>query len=229
MARGGPQSIPRPDDARPGGPAPWASLGPAERAVDIDDLAARLAKRGEPRTLGRPDHSRGDSAVLIALYDRGDGPVVVLTRRARHLRSHRLEVSFPGGRVDPDDSSHWNAALREAHEETALDPSEVRRIGGLDRFVTVGSQTLVHPEVGELTGRPELRASPDEVERILHVPLAELLLDEVFREERWTLLGVERQISFFELHGDTVWGATAAMLRQLLAIATGTDDSIIRP
>ena len=79
-----------------------------------------------------------------------------------------------------------------------------------------------------LPERPDLWPSEAEVERILHVPLTELLLPEVWREEIWTRAGFTRPITFFELHGDTVWGATGAMLRQLLAIVTGTDDTIVR-
>ncbi|MED5221373.1 MAG: hypothetical protein VYD11_07045, partial [Actinomycetota bacterium] len=59
---------------------------------------------------------------------------------------------------------------------------------------------------------------------VLHVPLSELLLDEVYREEEWSRYGEPWIITFFELVGDTVWGATAAMLRQLLAVALGVDD-----
>jgi hypothetical protein len=84
--------------------------------------------------------------------------------------------------------------------------------------------------VAVLPGRPDaLVASPHEVEAILHVPVSELLLDEVFREELWPIGELYRPITFFELEGDTVWGATAAMLRQLLAIATGTDDGSLEP
>ena len=162
------------------------------------------------------------SAVLIALYEEDNAPHVVLTRRSRNLRSHTWEVSFPGGRIDPEDRSPWAAAIREAQEEVALDPALPRFVSELDRFVTVGSGSLVHPMVAILDGRPDLTASPDEVEHILHVPLDELLLDEVWREELWPIRGTERAISFFELHGDTVWGATGAMLRQLLSIATGS-------
>jgi len=67
-----------------------------------------------------------------------------------------------------------------------------------------------------------LSPSPAEVDAVLHVPLSELLAPEHFREELWDLWGTERPMWFFELVGDTVWGATAAMLRQLLGLATGT-------
>ncbi len=168
---------------------------------------------------------RHESAVLVALYEHQAEPFVILTRRSANLRTHTHEVAFPGGRADPEDVGPWATAVREAQEEIDLDPGLPRRIGGLDRFVTFSSDSLIHPEVAVLPRRPELRASPEEVEHILHVAIGELLDDAAFREERWDFGGVDRRVTFFELHGDTVWGATASMLRQFLAIATGVDDS----
>ena len=146
---------------------------------------------------------------------------VVLTRRAQHLRSHRGEVSFPGGGQDHGEEL-LATALREAREETAMDTSHIEIIGELDHLETVMSRSYIVPFVGALAGRPVLEASPDEVELILRVPLDDLLADGVFREERWGLPPLDRPLMFFEIVGDTIWGATAAMLRNLLAVATGT-------
>lgn len=168
------------------------------------------------------------SAVLCLLYEQDAQPHVVLTRRSPTMRHHAHEISFPGGRQDPTDHDLITTALREAEEEIALDPASVTVVGALDRFVTVGSRTLIHPFVAIADRPPVLEvASPNEVEAIVHVSLAELLQDEVWREEIWDLEqhGL-RALTFFELVGDTVWGATGAMLRQLLAIGTRTDETI---
>lgn len=169
------------------------------------------------------------SAVLVALYDLDDEVHVLLTRRSPTMRSHTHEVSFPGGRKDPEDPNLIATALREAEEEVALDPSAVTIVGELDRFVTAGSGSMINPFVGTLPSAPtNLVANPAEVEAIRHVPLSELLLPEVWREEVWSMPGRgEWPITFFELYGDTVWGATGAMLRQLLCIVTGTDSDPI--
>ena len=168
------------------------------------------------------------SAVLVAIYDADGEAVVVLTRRAQHMRSHRGEVAFPGGRQEPGEDL-WSTALREAHEEVRLDPATVTRIGELDHLRTVTSHSFIVPYVAVLDGVPELVASPDEVELVLHVPLSELLADGVFREERWGVAPMDRPITFFDVVGDTIWGATAAMLRNLLCLVTGTYDPSDRP
>lgn len=221
--RGGPQVIPRPDGWEVGNPAPWFELDAEERRLTLDQIVERMQARGPGRDLANAfAQVRGDrkSAVLCPLYEHDGEPGVILTRRSAQMRNHTREVSFPGGRYDETDESYWATALREAWEEVGLDASTVTRVGELDRFVTGGSGSLIHPYVGTLPGRPEyLVANPDEVESIRLTPLSELLADDAWREEVWTRNGSTARITFFELDGDTVWGATAAMLRSLLVTA----------
>ncbi len=213
--RGGPQHIPRPKHWNVGDPAPW----PRSTQINLDTLERHLATRpiGYQRT-GAPPPKR-HSAVLIALYDDPE-TTVVLTRRTQKMRSHSGEVSFPGGGQDPGESL-WETACREAREEVRLDSSLIRKIGELDHLTTVSSQARIVPYVARLSQKPSLAANPDEVDKILNVPLSELLIPGVYREERWTWPGSteERPVYFFELYGDTIWGATANLLRQLLATA----------
>ena len=218
--RGGPQRIPRPDNWALGNPAPW----PRTAAVDLDTLERRLLTRtpGYQQT-GVPPPKR-HSAVLIALYSNPE-PVVVLTRRTQQMRAHSGEVSFPGGGQNPGESL-WDTACREAREEIRLDTSLVRKIGELDHLTTVSSQARIVPYVARLSQPPSMTANPDEVDEILCVPLSELLLPGVYREERWQWPGSnqERPVYFFDLLGDTVWGATANLLRQLLVTALGLSE-----
>ncbi len=219
--RGGPQRIPRPDGVRVGDPAPWAHLDDGARRVDVAAVRAALGQAGRARRSPREGQVDRASAVLAALYEH-DGEVhVILTRRASALRAHGGEVSFPGGGQDAGEDLQ-DTARREACEEIGLDPSLVDIFGELDHLSTFTSNSFIVPYVAELPGRPDVVASPAEVAAVLHVPLAELLDPANFREERWEIFGTERRIWFFELVGDTVWGATAAMLRQLLGLATGT-------
>ncbi len=214
--RGGPQRIPRPPGTRPGDRAPWHDLVDAAAGLGIDQIRSRLAEVGAPRSSPIERLPVRASAVLAPLYEDGDGVHVILTRRAWHLRSHTGEVSFPGGGQEDHDPDLRATALRETHEEIGLDPAAVEIVGELDHLATVTSRSFIVPYVGLLEGRPDVEPDPNEVDAVLHVPITELLLPEVYREERWGFRGIDRPIWFFELVGDTVWGATAAMLRDLL-------------
>jgi 8-oxo-dGTP pyrophosphatase MutT (NUDIX family) len=215
--------IPRPAASRPGRPAPWAGLEPAALRPSLGDVRAALAGAGPPRLADIEGTGVSASAVVAPLYEVEGEAVAVLTRRAQHLRNHRGEVSFPGGRQEPGEDL-WRTATREAHEEVDLDPALLTRIGELDHLRTIVGRSYVVPYVGALDDRPELTPSPAEVERILHVPLSELLSPGVFREERWGVAPLDRPICFFEVEGDTIWGATGSMLRNLLAVVTATHE-----
>lgn len=223
--RGGEQIIPRPLATRLGRPAPWADLPEPRRRPTLTDVQQALdqagpAHRSERETLADIDTP---AAVLAPLYEDDGELFVVLTRRTWGMRSHSGEVSFPGGRSDAADADLWQTALRESREEIALDTEQVSLLGELDHLSTVTSRSFIVPYVAALPGRPDTKASPDEVDAVLHVPVAELLDPSIYREERWELPWAEnRPIFFFELVGDTVWGATGAMLRQLLGLITGT-------
>jgi mutator protein MutT len=219
MRAGGRQVIPRPSVWRVGEPPAWTGRSPGR--IELGPLVERVARRGagRPPDLLFPGSRR--SAVLVALFDDGAGAEVVLTRRAWHLTNHKGEVSFPGGRMDPGETPE-QTAVREAYEEVALDPDTVTVVGELDHLATIVSKSLIVPVVATLPGRPMLTAAAEEVDRILTVPLAELLRADTYREERWGDPPLDRPISFFFLDDETVWGATGRILTQLLAIAMGT-------
>lgn len=210
-------------------PPTWRNVDAAPYAVDPAlNLATieRLLEGVEPGELvrgpavDRPAEQGRQSAVLVAIYDGPLGPTTILTRRPQHMRKHAGEIAFPGGSHDESDESLWHTALREAEEEVALAPGACRQIGILDRFVTGASYSLVQPFVGALDQVPTLVASPDEVDAILHVPLAELAHPDTYWCEDWHWNDAWRTMHFYGLVGDTVWGATALMVHNLLQVVT---------
>ena len=189
--------------------------------------ALRHAPEAEPSPWEPPEGALR-SAVLVPLFEEEGQVWVVLTRRSQHLRAHKGEVAFPGGRQDEGESL-MDAALREAEEEIALDTKVVEIVGELNHLATLSSNSSIVPYVGILPNRPvKLVPNPDEVEAVLMVPLDELVQDDVFHTELWewpegTDRG-ERPIHFFELYGDTIWGATGRMLVNLLTLVLGVPN-----
>jgi 8-oxo-dGTP pyrophosphatase MutT (NUDIX family) len=214
---GGDQRIPRPPAWRLGPPAGWAAHT-ALTATDAAESVRSAALDQLPLTPTFPDAR--PSAVLIALLDGPNGAEVLLTKRSKTLRNHSGEISFPGGRIDPGETP-IETALREANEEVGLDPAAVRVFGQLSHLSTVVSRSYIVPVVATLTSRPVLTPHDAEVARILWVPLAELVDPATYREEWWGTPPLDRRMNFFELDDETVWGATAFMLYELLGIAYG--------
>ena len=148
------------------------------------------------------------AAVLIAVTDRPE-PGVILTVRRDHLRTHAGQVAFPGGRVDPGEDA-VAAALREAQEEIALDPSQVDLVGALAPYRTVTGYEVT-AVVGVIP--PDLPLHPHEFEVAdwFEAPLAHLL-DPANHQRRSALFaGKERHYYEIEWNGRRIWGATAAM------------------
>jgi 8-oxo-dGTP pyrophosphatase MutT (NUDIX family) len=221
-ARGGEQHIPRPPHVEPGHPAPWAALDNGQRAIDVE----RVRRAVERAPLGRPlaptVPGAQAAAVLVPVFEEDGLARLVLTRRSTNLPSHQGQVAFPGGKVHDGETSEAGA-LREAHEEVGIPPDDVEVIGVLEELATVASQFVLAPFVGVLPGRPALVPNPGEVARVFDVALAELLDADVYHEERWDLPGMGRRpMYFFDIAGETVWGATARILHDLLVLVTGS-------
>jgi 8-oxo-dGTP pyrophosphatase MutT (NUDIX family) len=223
----GPQVVPRPDGWQPGAPTPWAHLDPGKRQGITLERIRSVVHAGPAlgthpaeyhATAGRP------AAVLVALFDEAGDAHVLLTRRAATMRSHRHQVAFPGGRLDPGEGPE-DAARREAHEEVGVDPTTVEILGPLPSLATFSGLSAITPLVAALPARPPLHPNPAEVERAFTVPLSELLAEGCHWEERWPFPdGRLRPVHFFDLPEDLVWGATARILVAFLCQILGLPD-----
>lgn len=155
------------------------------------------------------------AAVLAPLFEDEEGRVrLVLTKRQATMPTHAGHISFPGGRAHPEDSGPVDTALREAWEEVGIEPSRVEVLGFLPPIDTVEFRPWVIPVVGRVSPPVRLVPSEREVARIYTPTLAELA-DE---ENWWHLPWDGRRIWYLALEGDTLWGATARMVRSLLGL-----------
>lgn len=155
------------------------------------------------------------AAVLAPLYVDDDGLIrVVLTKRTERMPTHAGHISFPGGRPHPGDSGPVETALREAHEEVGIEPARVEVLGFLPPIDTVEFKLLVVPVVGRVERPLRLVPSEWEVERV-HTPLLDDLAD---ADRWWSVPWNGYQVWYYDLDGDTLWGATARMVRQLVGL-----------
>lgn len=189
-------------------------------------LAARLREALEAGRQRSPVLIAGDAlddeaqaigitpaAVLVAVVDR-PRPTVILTLRPETMRKHAGQISFPGGRVDPEDTGPVEAALREAEEEIGLPRERVEVIGTADRYRTI-TGFEVTPVIGIVPPGLELAPHPGEVAAVFEAPL-DYLLDPAHQAVRtvdWR--GRERCYYEIDYEGRRIWGATAAMIVNL--------------
>ncbi len=175
--------------------------------------------RLRPR-LDIPDTAR-PASVLVLVFPGVDGEArLILTERPSYDGHHSGEVSFPGGKAEPDDADADATALREAEEEIGLDVAAagVRVVGHLDTVWIPVSDFRITPVVAVAARRPELSPSPDEVARILEAPVAAFLPDAPIEVVERTIRDWPLRYGGYRVDGLHVWGATARILGQLGAV-----------
>lgn len=162
------------------------------------------------------------AAVLIALVNNNDsndftpnGLEVLLTKRASHLKHHPSQISFPGGKVEPSDTNLIHTALREAHEEIGLSPCEVSVVGQLPNYEVI-SGYQVTPIIALVDLPQYLQKDANEVAEIFQVPLQHFLQPHNHRTIKSYRNGHHHDVHFFPYKHYNIWGATAAMLKDLI-------------
>ncbi|QSG07263.1 NUDIX hydrolase [Halapricum desulfuricans] len=165
------------------------------------------------------DGDAREASVLLPIVDRPTGPHLLFTKRADHLENHPGQMSFPGGRREPEDDNRVETALREANEEIGLRPTEARLHGRLDDLETV-SAYVVRPYVGTIPDR-SYTPNDGEVAEITVLSLSGILDPNNHESEcRDHPRYGEIQLHYFRVDGYTVWGATANILVQFLELTT---------
>jgi 8-oxo-dGTP pyrophosphatase MutT (NUDIX family) len=164
--------------------------------------------------------------VLVPLFVAGvdDEPHAVFTRRGTGLRRHAGEISFPGGRRDPEDASLSDTALREAEEEIGLPRTEVKIVGELEPTPTFVTNYVIHPFVGLIPAGRAWELSPNEVDAVLELPLR--ALQESRTRTHMERRGIEFETDAYVVDEHLIWGATARILELLLERLTDLDGQL---
>jgi 8-oxo-dGTP pyrophosphatase MutT (NUDIX family) len=190
--------------------------------MNIDELAEvtrrRLAVRN--RRVVAPG-SLVPAAVLVLIVDRGE-PQLVFAKRTDRVGHHKGQISFPGGIMIGADASLLDAALRECEEEIGLPRAAVEPLGALDDTETVATQFVITPFVARVREPVAWQPDGEEIEKVIEVPWMALNAPGALRVEMWERDGVRRPVYFLDYQGETIWGATARILKQyvdLMAVA----------
>jgi 8-oxo-dGTP pyrophosphatase MutT (NUDIX family) len=157
------------------------------------------------------------AGVLVLLYEKGGRICLLLTLRTDRLLHHRGQISLPGGEQHPGESLEATA-LRETEEELGLGLASARVLGKLTPLFIPPSNFCVYPTVAFLPGAPSFSPQPDEVAEVIEVPVGHLADPRNRRRESWTIEGRTIQVPFFEFEGRKIWGATAMVLAEFLAL-----------
>ena len=191
-----------------------------EKLLDIPDQASLSAQVGDHSTtpgadkLLQPGRKLNAAAVLVPIVEHPDEETVLLTQRTSHLRTHSGQVSFPGGRVEPEDTGPVDTALRETEEEVGLTREHIEVVGALDTFET-GTGFSITPIVGLVRPGFTLTIDEYEVAEAFEVPLSFFMDPANHTTESQEWQGMMRTYYVMPYNGFRIWGATAGMLVNL--------------
>ncbi len=181
----------------------------------VTGIKSILAEREVERVAAAPGLTR--AAVLLPLLIKDGSHHILFTKRTDTVRFHKGEISFPGGNYDATDKNLLATALRETHEEIGLKPQCVSLLGALDEMMTM-TDFIVSPFVGLIPYPYPFVPSPEEIDEIIILPVADFRKEGVLSEEYRTYNERTQKVSVYQCGGHVIWGATAHILRQFLGL-----------
>lgn len=191
----------------PGRPAQYRMAPQPRAGGGIEDPTPANARQG---------------GVLVLFYPLAGQPYLPLILRPTYEGVHSGQVGFPGGGQESGDPDIVATALREAQEEIGIAREPITVLGQLTPLYVFASNYLVHPTVAWMAHPPQFHIDQREVAALIEMPLSALLDPANYRRERWELRGRAVDVPFFHIQNYTIWGATAMMLSELLALPAMT-------
>jgi 8-oxo-dGTP pyrophosphatase MutT (NUDIX family) len=158
------------------------------------------------------------AAILILFYPDKGSIYTVFIQRPEYDGVHGGQISFPGGKKEPEDIDVIQTALREAHEETGIDPTKIKIAGTLTPLFIPVSNMIVTPVAGCMDERPVFNYQQDEVKYLIEADLKCLLDPSIVKSKPFEIQGEMIRIRYFDYYGNAIWGATAMILNELLII-----------
>ncbi len=162
--------------------------------------------------------SRIKSAVLVPVYCRQGQPYVLFTRRTEKVRTHKGEISFPGGAYEKRDGTLVTTALRECSEEICLIAEAADVVGELDDQISAASNYIISPFVAYIPWPYQFKLNEEETAELIEVPISSLLDKSCLEQRSDVLDGEVVDAYYYHYQGNVIWGATARILHQFLDI-----------
>lgn len=194
----------------------------SEILLGLPGTAVQWQMAPSDRTLknfpGIPGKDSLSAAVLILLYPLEGSVHTVFIQRHNYIGVHGGQISFPGGKREPVDENITQTAIREAKEETGINPSEVSVIGTLTPLFIPVSNMIVTPVVGWMNSSPSFNFQPEEVAFLIDADLRTLMDQTIVKTRLLEIRGEMVNVKYYDYKGNVIWGATAMILRELLTI-----------
>jgi len=186
----------------PGSTAHSKMLPPGRRTISTDKERASIKQ----------------SSVLLLLFPEEDRLYTCLMKRPPTMKHHPGQISFPGGKVEKEDTSAEMTALREAREEVGIDPGAVEILGKLSELYLEVSQFSIQPFIAWSDKKPDFLVNSGEVEELILFPLSDFVANEAISEVELQTFTGPLLVKYYPHNGEIIWGATAMILSELIEI-----------
>lgn len=181
--------------------------------ITLNDIIISLS---EINPIKLTDDGSPRGAVIIPIFEKDNQLHMLFTKRTEGLRTHKGQISFPGGKKDQEDGSLLQCALREAKEEIGILPAKFKILGELNQTKTTSSNVLLSAFVAKLEYPFTIHKNEEEVDEIIEVPLSELCESSKWEKKVILVEDVQVETWFFYYNDRIIWGATAQLVKQLL-------------